>query len=81
GVPQLFLRCEADPEVLHQRVVARAREGHDPSDAGPGVLAAQIRRYGGLAPEADSLIVQTDRDIDLDSLRSRVRERLERAGG
>ena len=80
-VPQLFLRCEADPEVLYQRVVTRAREGHDPSDAGPGVLAAQRRRYGDLAPEADSLIVHTDRDIDLDSLGDRVRERLGRPGG
>ena len=81
GVPQLFLRCEAEPEVLHQRVIARAREGRDPSDAGPGVLTAQMSRYGDLAPEADSLIVRTDRDIDLDSLRDRVRERLGPAGG
>lgn len=76
GVPHLFLRCEAPPEILRERVVRRAQEGHDPSDAGPEVLAAQMSRYQSLGPETDSLVVDTDRDPDLSHLTGQIRDRL-----
>lgn len=75
-VPHLFLRCEADREVLQERVVARARGGDDPSDAGLAVLAAQCQRFGDSGPDADAVTIHTDRNPDMDRLGDEIRMRL-----
>ncbi len=74
-LPYLWLCCEAPEAVLRQRVVARASSGEDPSDAGPAVLAAQLRTEHGVpAVESDrTLIVHTDRRLDPDLLLGRIR--------
>ena len=79
-VPHLFLRCEADPATLRDRVLARARDGDDPSDAGPAVLAAQQQRFGDLAPDANAVTIRTDYKVDIDRFGDEIRERLARAG-
>jgi len=42
GIPWWIAALEAPSEVLRQRVAARQASGHDASEAGPGVLAAQL---------------------------------------
>jgi len=75
GIPYLWLCCEAPAAVLRQRVSDRSGRGDDPSDAGPAVLAAQLRTDHGLpADESDrTLTVRTDRPLDLDLLVGQIR--------
>ncbi len=42
GIPWWIAALEAPSEVLRQRVAARQASGHDASEAGPEVLAAQL---------------------------------------
>jgi predicted kinase len=67
GVPFHILACTAPPEVLEQRVAARAAEGIDASEAGSAVLAAQRAQYRplGTDEQARAVVVDTSRPYEL----------------
>jgi len=75
GIPWLIVCCEAPPECLRQRVVKRATQGHDPSDAGIEVLEQQLRLARPPTDEesAHRLRVRTDEDIDVAEVVNRIR--------
>ncbi len=45
ALPTVLVACEADRDLLLQRVTRRAQEACDPSEAGPEVLELQLREY------------------------------------
>jgi len=51
GVPFAILSFTAPEAVLRARVAARARSGHDASDAGPAVLEHQLATADALQPD------------------------------
>lgn len=46
-----ILHCQAPTQTLHERISQRLRQAHDASDADHQVLAQQLTRDAGLAPE------------------------------
>jgi predicted kinase len=48
-LPFLIVACEAAPEILANRISARAIEGSDPSDATSAVLAEQLKNQQPLS--------------------------------
>ena len=73
-VPWVLLCCEAEPERLRERVVVRAAEGRDPSDAGLEVLDAQLRRLRPIGDEEaeHALAVRTDGNVDMAAVVTRL---------
>ncbi|MFW2403739.1 MAG: AAA family ATPase [Gammaproteobacteria bacterium] len=70
GAELTFLHCEADRKVLDARVRDRQAANSDASEADSAVLRQQIAEREPLIPEelGRTIIVRTDRDIDLDEL-------------
>jgi len=63
GARPVVLRCDAEPEVLRQRV---ARRTGDPSDAGIEVLKAQMARNPEPGPGEARWIVRVRTDVPID---------------
>lgn len=64
GVPFALLWCEAPDAVLAERLLRRAAQGRDASDAGPELLARHRARYEPPAGEDDVILVDTRGDIE-----------------
>jgi hypothetical protein len=60
GIPFVILHCTAPEAELGRRLLARAEAGHDASEATPGVLAFQRRRFEALSVEEQALSVPVD---------------------
>ena len=60
--PFLIVHCEARQEVLKSRIIARAQEGDDPSEATLGVLEKQIEQQDSLT-ENEPYIIVSNTDI------------------
>jgi len=73
GAPFTVFACEAAPEVLRERVAARAAAGRDASEADLAVLERQMRDHDPLteAERRHTLVVRTDDAVDLTALASR----------
>jgi aminoglycoside phosphotransferase family enzyme/predicted kinase len=73
-VPCVILDLTASPEVLRERVVARASDGLDPSEAELDVLAAQLVSRDALAEDErrHAMRVDTARPADLEALAERI---------
>ena len=74
NVPFVILDCDAPPEVLRQRIIARREGPENVSDADLGVLEAQLATREDLSDEerALSLAVRPDRVLDVEALRTRL---------
>jgi hypothetical protein len=61
GARPLIVACEANREVLVERILSRRTAGNDPSEAGVDVLDAQVAAVDPLGPEehAESLSINT----------------------
>jgi len=61
GVPALILRCEAEESVLRRRILERAAEGKDPSEAGLSVLEKQLGEWQppDREEEASTLVIDS----------------------
>jgi aminoglycoside phosphotransferase family enzyme/predicted kinase len=68
GVPFVLFACVAPQEVLRERVVTRAREGTDASEAGLAVLERQIAHLEPLAAEELEWTVLLDTAHGLEGL-------------
>lgn len=84
-LPFLIVACRADPAALAGRLEARARNGHDPSEATREVLEAQLRRMEPLTPQERALAIEVDTrsPVEADAAIARMRQALARqaAGG
>lgn len=74
NVPFAIVDCDAPPEVLRQRIVARRGGPDNVSDADLGVLEAQLASREDLSDEerAMSLPVRPDLALDREELRVRI---------
>jgi hypothetical protein len=63
-VPIRLVEVRCSPETARARLAARAREGRDPSDAGPELLATSLERFEPPDewPPDRRTIVQSDDD-------------------
>jgi aminoglycoside phosphotransferase family enzyme/predicted kinase len=76
-VPFRIAHFEAPPDVLRQRVSARARQGLDASEAGLTVLEHQFRSIEPLTADEQALAVRFDTgQLDAEQVRTRARELL-----
>jgi aminoglycoside phosphotransferase family enzyme/predicted kinase len=82
GIPFCLIDCEAPADRLRERVAARARTGHDASEATVAVVDRQLRERE--PPAADELaravVVVDDAGEQPEELARRVREKLGWAG-
>ena len=80
AVPACIVSCRADDATLRHRLLARAAEGRDASDAGLAVLDAQLRQNDALTPTELSRTIVFDNDGQVpdpvDRLASALRARL-----
>jgi predicted kinase len=60
GVPCRILACEADPDVLRERIRARREAGDDPSEADESVLEHQLRTHDPLTAHERACTVIAD---------------------
>lgn len=63
GSHGVIVHCDAPPSVLRQRIIARAAQGKDPSDANLAVLEDQLRRFQ--SPTQNVLRVDTRTSPDI----------------
>lgn len=70
GVNFRILDCRAPPDVLRARIIARAKQGVDPSEAGLAVLESQLGKYTGLGTAETALAVTatTGQTLDVPAL-------------
>ncbi len=62
GVPACIVSCRAEAATLRRRLLARAAEGRDASDAGLAVLDAQLRQCDALTPAENSRTLVFDNE-------------------
>jgi predicted kinase len=62
----VIVACEAPPPVLRKRLVERARNGTDASEADLGVLDSQLRGTAAAPVESTARIVRVDTSQDVD---------------
>ncbi len=74
GVPLLILDCDATPEVLRARILARRSEHDNVSDAGLEVLERQLAGREPLASDetAQRIRVTPEAPLDIDAVRRRL---------
>ena len=74
----LILSCRADMSALHARLDARARSGHDPSEATEAVLEHQLATQQPLTSteQIHAVMINTDRLADTDADIEAVKGRL-----
>ncbi|HET9299434.1 MAG TPA: AAA family ATPase, partial [Candidatus Polarisedimenticolaceae bacterium] len=60
GIPLHVVRCQAPPDVLRERIAARARAGNDPSEANLAVLEMQEIDLEPIAPDEDLPVLEAD---------------------
>jgi len=78
GVRHRLLWAEADPATLEARLATRARAGRDPSEADAKVLALQqeVAEPPRAAERADTVRVDTGRQVDIAGLAQALRGRI-----
>jgi len=77
GVPFAIVSCGGAVNALHERLAARAVQGHDPSEAGPEVLDRQLEFAEPLAPEELERTVSVDASLgSVDAVCANVAGRL-----
>jgi hypothetical protein len=83
AVPSVVVATEAPRAILEQRVARRAAQGHDASDAGVAVLAAQFDQREALAADerSEAVIVDTSGTLDFERIDATIRARIGRYAG
>ena len=71
GVPFVLISCSADRATLETRLAAREREGQDPSQATPALLARQLETIEPLSPDERAACISADTQR-LDVVRSTI---------
>jgi hypothetical protein len=71
GVPFAVVVCEASPQTLQARVVARAARGTDASDATPEVLAHQLATFEAIGEDERETTRRIDTEADPVTLAAR----------
>ncbi|MDQ2694346.1 MAG: AAA family ATPase [Pseudomonadota bacterium] len=72
GVPFVLLACGADPALLRERIIRRAAQGDDATEADAAVLERQLADYAPPAAEEQPLAAGAG---DIAALSAAVRER------
>jgi len=65
GCECVVVQCDAQPDVLRQRVVLRLASGDDPSEATLAVLDRQLESFDLPGPDEQTIRVCTDQDVDI----------------
>jgi aminoglycoside phosphotransferase family enzyme/predicted kinase len=65
GCKCVVVQCDAQPDVLRQRVVLRLASGDDPSEATLAVLDRQLESFDLPGPDEQTIRVRTDHDVDI----------------
>jgi predicted kinase len=78
GAQSLIVACEANRDVLVERILSRRTAGNDPSEAGVDVLDAQVAAVEPLDPEerAESLSINTSDRRAVEKLLESIETRL-----
>ncbi len=73
GVACVVLHCRASESTLRSRVENREREGGDVSEAGIAVLEAQQKRFEPPAADGETVTVDTEAGVSLESIERALR--------